>query len=134
MTTKKTTTRKKLSEKNNQKKSAKKTTKKVAIKKAVGKNANNNRKLVVATGANCFWVHNGPILRDLVELEEALNDMTEKMFLHHVSRRRNDFADWIEVILKDSETAMAFRKAKKPQTARAIVLRQLKLYQLANKK
>ena len=132
MTTKKTTTKKKVAKKTTKKSNSKKTTKKAASKKVAKKT--NGRKLVLAKGSGCFWVNNGPILRDLVELEKAFSEMTDKMFAHHVSGKRNDFADWVEVVLKDKETALALRKSKKPKTARTVVVRQLKLYQLPKAK
>ena len=121
------------------KKAAKKTaskkasSKKSASKKVISKK-NEPKKLVCATGANCFWVHNGPILKDLVELEKALDKMTDKVFAHHVSGKRNDFADWVETILKDAEAAAALRKSKKPKTAKTTVTKCLKVYQVTNSK
>ncbi len=133
MTTKKKTTKKAVVKKTTKKSVTKNLTQKVA-KKATSNKSDSGKKLVVATGANCFWVHNGPILRDLVELEKALDEMNEKIFAHHVSGTRNDFADWIQMVLKDAEAAVAFRKAKKPKTARTVIVRQLKLYKLPVKK
>lgn len=133
MTTKKTTTKKAVVKKTNKKSVSKKLVKKVA-KKATIKKTSGAKKLVLATGADCFWVHNGPILKDMVELEKALGDMTEKMFAHHVAGKRNDFADWVEYVLKDVETATAIRKTKKPNTAHTVVKRQLKLYKSSKSK
>ena len=130
MTTKKTTTKKTTVKKA----SPKKATKKVVSKKAVTKTGTQLKKVVIAKGSDCFWINNGPILKDLMELEKALQNMTGKVFAHHVSNKRNDFADWIEFVLKDSETATAFRKTKKPKTARSVLVKQLKFYQSPNKK
>lgn len=125
--TKKTTTRKRAVKATSKKKVSTK-------KRSHTKKVSNKKKLICATGTNCFWVNNGPILRDLVELERALDTMTEKIFSHHVSGSRNDFADWVEHVLKDQETAAALRRSKKPKTARTVVVRQLKLYTLPNTK
>jgi hypothetical protein len=135
MTTKKAVTKKKVAKKTT-KKSTNKTTKKVYSKKTTKKSSEktSSKKLVCAKEDSCFWVNNGPILRDLVELEQAFGNMSEKMFSHHVSGKRNDFADWVEVVLKDKDTAKALRKSKKPKTARSVVVRQLKLYQLPKAK
>jgi len=134
MSTKKTTTKKAIAKTATKKPALKKVAKKTVTKKFATKKPEKGKKLVAATGANCFWVHNGPILKDLLELEKALNEMSDKVFTHHVFGKRNDFADWVETVLKDSETATAFRKAKKPKTARTVVVRQLKLYKLPNTK
>lgn len=115
--------------------STKKTiTKKVAIKnttlKSKGVAVNKKRKLVVAKGPNCFWVNQGPILKDLAELAEALKTMNEKVFMHHVRKDANDFANWVEHVLKDTETAAVLRKAKKPTTAYKAVVKAVKVYDL----
>ena len=115
------------------KKAAKKVTKTAAPKKtakkaASTKKATSGKKLIAAKGSECFWVHEGPILKDLVELEAALKTMSDKMFAHHVRTHGNDFADWVEMILKDTDTAAQLRKSKKPGSAHKVVVKQLKLY------
>lgn len=105
------------------------TSKKTTTKKAVTqKKPPVAKKIVTAKGPTCFWVHEGPILKDLLELEAALKSMSELMYKHHVTKDRNDFADWVDAVLKDAETAALLRKAKKPETAHKAVVRQLKLY------
>lgn len=114
------------------KKVAKKATKKTAAKKTAKKSTTKGpgKKLIVAKGADCFWVNKGPILKDLRELEAALNTMSEAMFKHHVGKGKNDFADWVEYTLKDTAAATDIRKARKPKTARTVIVRHLKHYQL----
>lgn len=99
-----------------------------APKKHTAKHA--KRVLARAEGPQCFWVHNGEILADLVEFERALASMALDTFTHHVSESRNDFADWIEFVLGDTELAAALRGATKPRQARTIVVRRLKIYDL----
>ena len=99
-------------------------------KKTTSRVQNQGKKLVVAKGADCFWVHNGPILKNLLELEQALDAMSEHMFAHHVGRGRNDFAEWVEHTLKDAAAATDLRKARKPHTARTAIVRHLKFYNL----
>lgn len=103
--------------------SAKKSTKKVA-------STGTKRTLVCASGEQCFWTTDGAIISNLVELERTLGTMAEDVFMHHANRERNDFANWITDILHDSELAESFRSAKKPHTARVIVARRLKLYDI----
>lgn len=120
---------KKAVKKSTVKKTAKKTEKK-STKKTSAKDKKVSLKLVQAKDMKCFWVNQGPILKNLLELEVALEKMSDEMFGRHVSKNRNDFAEWVEHVLMDSETADALRKAKKPTTARKVVVRQLKLYKL----
>ncbi len=75
-----------------------------------------------------FWVNDGRILSNLIELKDALESMDESIFAHHVSKEKNDFADWIEHVLEDVELASTLRKSKKPRTAHAVVASRLQLY------
>lgn len=86
--------------------------------------------LVCAPDEQCFWVTDGKVLSNLVELKEALAQMTEDVFAYHVTKERNDFADWIEHVLGDAELATSFRKSKKPNTAREVVVTRLKIYSI----
>lgn len=129
-TTKKTTAKKavKKTAKKVAKKATKKTTKK-AVKKTTKKSANKNAKvLVCANGKECFWTNDGQVLSDLRELSEALDSMAQEVFNYHVTKEKNDFADWVESVLSDAECASALRRSKKPSSARTIVVRHLKTY------
>ena len=114
------------------KKSVKKTTRRKAAKK-VGrsKKAVSRKKgpvLVCAYGSECFWIKDGPILKDLIELRNALDNMSEDTYKHHVTRDRNDFADWVQFVLSDKSCASALRKSVKPSTAHGVLIRRLKYY------
>ncbi len=91
MTTKKTTTMKKLM-------MAKKTTKK--------------KPLVIASGDSAFWVHQGPMLRSLLDLARFAEIMTEEQFAYHVKRNGNDFAKWVAGVIGDKVAAKAIALAK----------------------
>ncbi len=119
----------------------KKTTKKIAAKKptksAARKSAKvtkkppvkkSSRVLVCASDDRCFWTSDGKILRDLEELADALHGMEDEIFAHHVTKDKNDFANWVEDVLLDDDCAEALRKARKSSTAQKVVIKQLKLY------
>ena len=117
-------------------------TKKVATKaapkvakapaKKVAKKSSTKSKpvLVCAPSEQCFWTTDGRILSNLVELKEALATMSDDVFAYHVSKERNDFADWIEHVLDDAELAAAFRKSKKLNTAHDVVVTRLRIYSI----
>ena len=111
------------------KKSVKKTAaKKVAPKKtAVKKHV---RALVCAPGEQCFWTSDGQVLEDLNQLQLAFGTMGDEVFLHHVTKEKNDFAEWVEHVLSDADCAADLRRAKKPSSARTVVIRFLRLYNL----
>lgn len=131
-TTKKSSGSKKTTKKTTAKKVVKKTTKKTT-KKAVKKTTNKTSKkeaksLVRAKDKECFWTSDGKILKDLLELNEALNEMVDDVFAYHVTKEKNDFADWIETVLADKECSAALRKVRKSSSAQKVVARYLKLY------
>lgn len=118
------------------KKSTTKSTKKSSARKSASPKkkvktkakAKTQKALVCANGEQCFWVSDGKVLSNLVELKEAFDRMEENVFKYHVTKEKNDFANWVESVLDDSELAQALRKAKKPKTARTVVVRRLQLY------
>ncbi len=81
-----------------------------------------------ANGERCFWVHNGPVLSDLIELRDVLKEIRDEVYAHHVDGQKNDFADWVENVLAEPELAKALRKAKKSKDAYAVVVKRLKVY------
>lgn len=75
------------------------------------------KELKAALPDQCFFVHEGPILSDLKELERALrHEMTDEQFAHHVTEGRNDFANWIEFALHDKACANLLRNTTKKGT------------------
>ena len=76
------------------------------------------RKFVQATPNSSFYVHNGPILKNLKELVKALEkDMSDKQYHYHTLRGQNDFSRWIEDVLNDRECARSLRRVKQRATA-----------------
>lgn len=52
-----------------------------------------------------FWLSNGHSLKNLKELRNALTTISPDVFNHHVNVGKNDFANWIRAIAKDSDLA-----------------------------
>ncbi len=73
-------------------------------------------------GELMFFVHNGPALRDLRELLQALSNMSDEQFFYHFSPERNDFALWVRHVFRDDVCARALERAK----GRATVIRIIK--------
>ena len=70
------------------------------------------RPLVTAPPDKCFWVHYGPVLKDLRELRDALERrISDAQFAHHVGPDRNDFANWVDHVLAEKTCARALRRA-----------------------
>lgn len=58
----------------------------------------------------CFWVNNGPIIRNLHEMASALDYMGEETFRRHVNGQKNDIANWVRDVLRDEGLAGSIGK------------------------
>jgi hypothetical protein len=128
---KKITTTNKVSPKTAVKKVAKKVVAKKPVsvaKKTVTKKASAPKTLVYAENEQSFWVNNGEVLNSLTALYQALASMDEEVFAYHVTKDKNDFSDWVEVVLCDEVCASDLRKAKNPDKACMVVAKHLKKY------
>ena len=86
------------------------------------------RALVEAPPERRFWVNHGPILKDLRELGDALADISDAQFEHHVNAARNDFASWVGAVLDDAACAKALQGAKTRRAALRAVKTRLQRY------
>jgi hypothetical protein len=70
-------------------------------------------KAVDAPPEKSFWVHDGPMLRNLRELRDALaGEISDEQFAYHVRPDRNDFARWVDEVLGASKCAGALCQAQ----------------------
>ena len=102
--------------------------KKPAAKKTAKKTVKKKPALKHASNQESFWVRNGEVLNSMVTLADALERMEKEVFGYHVTKEKNDFADWVEKVLDDAVCAGALRKCKSPRSARTVVVRHIKLY------
>ena len=105
-------------------KKATKTTKKIT-------SSNSKRVLARAEGSQCCWVNDGGVLSDLHEFSKTLTHMGVDTYKHHVNGTRNDFADWIQFVLGDTELADSLRGKKTQKQTQALVAKRLKIYELS---
>ena len=63
------------------------------------------RILADASPEQCFWVNNGPIIRNLSEMADALGSIKDEIFSYRVNKEKNDFGNWVRDVLKDEELA-----------------------------
>ena len=64
-----------------------------------------------------FWVHDGPVLRNVKDLCDYLPSMSDDTFNHHVSPERNDFSNWIKDVVGDKQLANEIGKCKNKDSA-----------------
>lgn len=100
-----------------------------SVKPKTLKAGNQKKKLVVVSGGNCFWLHNGPALASLKDLSQMFSKMTNDQFTYHANKTKNDFASWVEFVLSDQECAHNLRKCNSKASAKSCTLKALKKYQ-----
>jgi hypothetical protein len=105
------------------KKSVKPATKKLPAKKATRKT-----ELIYADNTKSFWVTDGKILNSLLALRDALDEMHQETYQYHANKVNNDFANWVADVLADKQCALELKKATTPKSAKTVVIKYLKLY------
>ena len=65
----------------------------------------------------CFWVNNGPILKNVEELANALPELNDEAFHHHVNNEKNDFSSWIKDTIGDQKLANDLLSSKSKDSA-----------------
>lgn len=73
-------------------------------------------------GEYVFYLHDGRILRNIEELRDALNNITEELYAYHVNQEKNDFSNWVKDIICDEKLARDLRKATTRTTAATIIV------------
>lgn len=63
-------------------------------------------------GEQCFWVNNGPVVKSVPELRQALKEMSDEQYAYHTKRNGNDFSKWAEDIIQCPECAASLRKGR----------------------
>jgi len=61
---------------------------------------------------NKFYVNNGQVLSNLMELPTAINEMDQETFNHHVTKDNNDFANWVDHVVGEQKLAADLRRLK----------------------
>lgn len=73
-----------------------------------------------------FWVNNGPVIKNIMELATAANSMTTAQFVHHVNSAKNDFTKWVSEVVRDTELAQQLKQVKTKKDLTSTVTNRLK--------
>lgn len=118
-------------------KPAKKTAKKKAVKKAVKKTtkktpAKGKVKVCIKTKMlgrapeeQCFYLEDGRKLKNVYELIDELETMTDDMFRKHVNEFKNDFANWMEHVFDRKTIADEMREIENRLDTQRALLKEL---------
>lgn len=73
---------------------------------------------------NVFRCHDGCVMKNMKELANELNTMTDETYVYHVNKDNNDFVNWVRDIIKDDRLAKDLRDApNRIQAARRVASR-----------
>lgn len=89
---------------------------KVAKKPSASK-SKTKKDLLHAEGGYRFYVSDGHIISNLVELLRTLEEIDDTQFSYHVNAERNDFAPWVSIVLCDEACAKKIERARTKQAA-----------------
>jgi len=71
-----------------------------------------------------FWCNDGRYLKNLDELKDALELMTEETFRFHASETKTDFSNWVKDVIGDEKLSRDLLKSTtKEQAARMVAER-----------
>ena len=101
-------------------------------KKASSKSPNQTVEVIIrkkilgeAPEEHHFVVADGKKLKNIMELADALETMSEEIFRHHANEFRNDFSSWVKDVFYDHSLAEDISKAKNRLEAQIVVLRRI---------
>ncbi len=75
---------------------------------------------------HAFWLKSGESLKNLQELYDALHDMDDIIYFHHVNPEKNDFADWVRHMFKDDKLASALSASTSREEAAKAIEKRIK--------
>ncbi|MBU0758370.1 MAG: hypothetical protein KKF44_09955, partial [Nanoarchaeota archaeon] len=61
---------------------------------------------------NAFHTNDGKKLHSIARLSEELGTMDDHVFSHHVTENRNDFAEWVKDVFRESELSEKLRECR----------------------
>src|SRR3990167_6676677 len=72
-----------------------------------------------------FVVADGKKLKNVLELADALETMSEEIFRHHANEFKNDFSSWVRDVFYDHSLAEDISRAKSKVETQIAILRRL---------
>ena len=72
-----------------------------------------------------FVVADGKKLKNVLELADALETMSEEIFRHHANEFKNDFSSWVKDVFYDHSLAEDISRAKTKFETQIAILRRI---------
>lgn len=58
-----------------------------------------------------FWCHDGQIIKNIRELKEAFDLMSDEVYSYHANKEKSDFGKWVKDIIGDEKLARDLSKS-----------------------
>jgi hypothetical protein len=68
----------------------------------------------------CFLCHDGQVFRNIHELIDGFDRMSDDIFAYHCNENKNDFWRWVVDVIQDEKLAEDLKNAKSRQEAKDI--------------
>ncbi|MBI2656148.1 hypothetical protein HYX03_00225 [Candidatus Woesearchaeota archaeon] len=72
-----------------------------------------------------FIVADGRKIKNIIELADALETMSEEIFMHHANELKNDFSSWVKDVFYDHSLAEDIARARNRLETQIAILRRL---------
>lgn len=72
-----------------------------------------------------FYVNDGSVLKNMDELLQALLNMEEHTFSHHVNEHKHDFHTWIRDVFQDNLLAHSVKNVKEREVLAKKIFRRV---------
>jgi len=98
---------------------------KVVKKKRIKKKKSVKKKDILkdSKSEHYFFVNDGTVLKNVLDLSKQLDKMADDVFRHHVNETKNDFAIWIKDIFKEEKLAKELLKTTNKDKTQIIILK-----------
>ena len=83
------------------------------------------KRFIDAPDGKKFVLHDGRILKNIKELADALEHISDEAFSHHANQHRNDFSAWAREVLDEKELAEDLQKAESKLHAQIAILKHI---------
>jgi len=103
---------------------SKKSVKKTAHANKTG-NTKIKQKIADAPAEQYFILANGQPVKNVKELADVLEHVSEDIFNHHVTNEKNDFANWTKDVFKEIELAQELAETKNKDHTRIVLYKHI---------
>jgi hypothetical protein len=91
----------------------------------------NKKKLEKVSETVVFWCNDGQIFRDMKELMDGFDIMSDVTFTYHLNELKNDFSCWVLDIIGDQKLAQELKTVRnREQAKKKVQQRYMELSQL----